>query len=812
MLEKKFNDGWKYWIDKNAFALVWNIPENAKDITLPHDAMLEKDAYAKSFNKGNTGYRDGDIYNYVKLFYAEEEYKNKAVILKFEGIYMNAMVYVNGQLVAKNPYGYTTFYTRLNDYLKYGKENEIRVIVRNGAMTNSRWYSGGGIYRDVYLLVSDLTYITPDGAQIATESIDNSYGVINVSTEIKNEYYGFRELEVEITIKDKNENVVTVDKIPVTLFKEDERKILQRVLIENPNLWNEENPYLYTCVTRIYENNKVIDESISKFGIRTLKVDAKRGLRVNNKTVKLRGACVHHDSGLLGAATYDDAKYRQIKILKEAGFNAIRMSHQPISQSMLRACDELGMYVMDELCDMWNRCKSDYDYGLNFQEWWEKDVTAMVRKDFNHPSVILYSIGNEIPEIATNQGTKISHDICKKIKELDNTRYTLASINGVFASGDSIGKITKDVVTEISKDGAIDGNVNDFMSIMDKHMDKIVIHPIITKNLEKACAYTDIAGYNYMAARYENDGRDYPNRVIVGSETYPPEISRNWSLVEKCDHVIGDFTWTGWDYIGEAGVGIPAYKWGEGGFGATYPCQLAYCGDIDITGFRRPASYYREIVFGMRKNPYITVQNPYRYGENLIKTPWVISDNISSWTFNKEYEGKPVILEIYSPGDEVEVICNGKSLGKKVTGKEVDFITYFDAIYEPGKLTAVSYENSIEVGRMDLETVDNNHEIVMKVEDTKGKELIYIPIEIQDSKGNLATEDIVILEVAVEGGADVIGFGSGNPKTLYNYNGTKTEIFQGRALLILKKNNKENKIRIKLTSDNDMSKEMNILV
>ena len=807
MLEKKFNKSWKYWIDKDAFALVWNVSEKAREITLPHDAMMENDANPESNNKGNTGFRDGDIYNYVKLFEAKEEYKNKTVMLKFEGVYMNAMVYVNGELAAKCPYGYTTFYVELNDYLKYGQENEIRVIVRNGAMTNSRWYSGGGIYRDVYLLISDLTYIVPDGIQVTTESVEVDYAVMNISTEVKNRYHIPVDLIVETTIEDSQGNIIAIDNIPVTLFQQEERKMAQRIVVDNPKLWSEYTPELYICISKIYKDGKVIDESISTFGIRILQLDSKKGLRVNGHIVNLRGACIHHDSGLLGAATYDDAQYRQVKILKEAGFNSIRMSHQPMAQSMLRACDELGMYVMDETFDMWNRCKSDYDYGIYFQEWWEKDVTAMVRKDFNHPSVILYSVGNEIPEIASNHGAKICHDICEKIKSLDKTRYTLASINGVFAAGDSIDKIVADVAAEVNKDDATEGNVNDFMSLMEKHMDTIVVHPAITEKLEKACAYTDIAGYNYMSARYEEDGKKYPNRIIVGSETYPPEIARNWDLVEKYNHVIGDFTWTGWDYIGEAGVGVPAYKWGEGGFGAKYPCQLAYCGDIDITGVRRPSSYYREIVFGMRKEPYITVQNPYKYGEHLIKTPWIMSDNISSWTFNN-CEDKPVIVEIYSEGDELELLCNGKSLGRKTAGKEVGFITYFDTVYESGNLTAITYKNDVEIGKMNLVTAGTKRQIVMKQEEIRNIEIIYIPIEIQDKNGTLVTDDIVNLKALVTGGASIVAFGSGNPKTIYNYNGNVTETFQGRALLILKKNGLSGEATVKVNSDNGIEKEM----
>lgn len=813
----KFNDSWKFWLDKDSFALVWNIPEQARDITLPHDAMIEKPANPNSLNGGNTGFRDGDIYTYVKMLYAPEAYREKTILLKFEGVYMNALVYVNGQLVTKNPFGYTTFYAVLNDFLNYGTENEIRVQVRAGAMTNSRWYSGAGIYRDVYLLESGLTYIVPEGVQIKTENADEEYAVLTVATELKNREAVPAELVLETVIEDAEGNAAASDQTTLVLFGQEERKLHCRMAAENPKLWSEDTPELYTCVSRLYaktaDGNILLDENRESFGIRTLQVDAKRGLRVNGKTVNLRGACIHHDSGLLGSATYEDAQFRQVKLLKEAGFNAIRMSHHPMAPAMLRACDALGMYVMDETFDMWNRCKSNYDYGLYFQEWWEKDVAAMVRKDFNHPSVVLYSVGNEIPEIGTDHGAKICQEISAKIKSMDDTRFTLASINGVFAAGDQVDRIVADVVSDLAQAGEIDGNVNDFMTLMDGHMDEIVVHDAISKSLEKACAGIDIAGYNYMTARYEPDGENYPNRVIVGSETYPPEIARNWELVERLPHVIGDFTWTGWDYIGEAGVGIPAYQWGEGGFGAAYPAQLAYPCDLDLTGFRRPASYFREAVFGLRKEPYIVVQNPRRYGQFLIKTPWVLSDATADWTW-EGCEGKPAVVEVYAPGTEVELLLNGESLGKKASGKEAGFRTLFETIYEPGTLTAVVYENGEEISRSELSTVKGDQRLVMSAEKevyaSEENELIYLPVEIRDEADTLVYGNDQKLVLTVEGGAEAVGFGSGNPKPKYNFNEGVTETFEGRALVILKRNGNGGTIKVKVEAENGMKAEVEL--
>lgn len=807
MIEQKWNDNWKFWVDKDSFALVWDIPEIARDITLPHDAMIEKPAHADSLNGGNTGFRDGDIYTYVKMLHAPEEYKEKTVTLKFEGVYMNAFVYVNGQLAAKSPFGYTTFYAPLNDFLKYGEDNEIRVQVRAGAMTNSRWYSGAGIYRDVYLLESGLTHIVPEGVQVKTENADDAYATLRVATELENKTAVPQDLVIETVIKDNEENVVAKECTSATIFAGESRTLKQRIIVENPKLWSAENPKLYTFETKVYENTEakeLLDEAADTFGIRTLAVDAKRGFRVNGKTVNLRGGCIHHDSGLLGAATYEDAQYRQILKMKEAGFNAIRMSHHPMAPAMLRACDEIGMYVMDETFDMWNRLKSNYDYGLYFQEWWEKDVTAMVRKDYNHPSVVLYSVGNEIPEIGTDKGAQTCQELSDKIRSLDDTRYTLASINGVFAAGDKVDQIVADVVAGLSAEGKIDGNVNDFMSLMDGHMDEIVVHKIISERLEKACAGVDIAGYNYMTARYEQDGKAYPNRVIVGSETYPPEIARNWELVERLPHVIGDFTWTGWDYIGEAGVGIPAYKWGEGGFGAAFPAQLAYPGDFDITGFRRPASYYREAVFGLRKKPYIAVQNPTHYGEFLIKTPWVISDAASSWNWDG-MEGKPTIVEVYAQGDEVELLLNGTSLGKKAAGKEAGFRTLFETTYEPGILTAISYENGHEIGRNELATAGCERTLCVEKEEYVGlknakQELVYVQVEMRDQNGVLAADDNQKITLSVDGEVEVLGFGSGNPKPNYNFNEGVTELFGGRAQIIVKK--PEGKATLTVTAEN----------
>lgn len=785
-----FNDNWKYWQEQNAFALVWNVPENAKTVTLPHDAMLEARANAQSPNGGNTGFRDGGAYAYVKHFTPSENDRHKTLFLKFEGVYCNAKVFINEELAGKCAYGYTGFYVPLNGFLKYGEENEIRVIVKNSGMPNSRWYSGSGIYRDVYLLSGGEVYIRPDGVQVTTKSVLNGTAALAVSTELKNRCCHNADVRLRCRVMD-GEGTVAAEAVTVLSLTEGEmRTVHQNLTVRKAKLWSENTPALYSVVTELWKDETLLDVQETVTGIRTLSLDAVNGLCVNGESVKLRGACIHHDNGILGAVSCYDAERRRVRRLKDAGFNAIRMSHHPAAPALLRACDESGLYVMDEAFDMWHRCKSDNDYALFFEECWESDVTAMVRKDYNHPSVLMYSVGNEIPEIGTRHGAQTCHRLCEKIRSLDATRYTLASINGVFAAGDQMGRIMEDVVSGLSPEELPEGNVNDFMTLQQDHMADIVRHDDISRRLEMAVAATDIAGYNYMTARYADDCKTYPNRIIVGSETYPPAIADNWAWVKKLSQVIGDFTWTGWDYIGEAGVGIPAYAPGEGGFGAQFPCQLAYCGDLDITGYRRPASFFRELVFGRRAAPYIAVQNPKNYGRPMLATPWILSDTDHCWTY-PGMEGKPVAVEVYSAGDEVELLLSGQSLGRAPAGDAAGFIARFDTVYQPGRLEAVTYVQGTAVASQVLETAQGPCHLVLEAEASETPDgVTYISI-VKQAENGVTADSQEQITVSGDENIQILGFGSGNPKPEYNFTDNTVTLYHGRALAAVRRKNGE---------------------
>lgn len=783
MRAQLWNEGWKFWEEINAFALAWTEPSGARAVRLPHDAMLEQPPRPDSPNGGDSGYRDGGSYVYEKKFFVPEGLRGKTVQLRFDGIYMNTFVYLNGQLVGKRPYGFVPFTVSLNDYLKYGKENTVRVLVKNSGMPNCRWYSGSGIYRDVWLLTGELLYLPDGGIKVSTNYVEDEYASLNVTVQLKNRDFLPREVQMETEICDDTGRCVASASVPLAVLSSAEEVVPQTILVDEPKLWSAETPRLYRCVVRLVEQGREVDHAECEFGIRTLRLDARRGLQVNGQTVKLRGACIHHDNGLLGAVNCEEAELRRVRILKEAGFNAIRSAHNPASPVLLRACDKLGLYVMDEAFDMWSRPKTDNDYALFMDKWWREDLAAMVGNAFNHPSVIFYSLGNEIPEIGMAQGSALGREIARTAKELDPTRFILVSINGIFASGagGDLDQITRDVLAAAGEDG---GSVNDFMAAKHAHLDEIVVHPLISRRMDTASAGMDLVGYNYMTARYEPDAAKYPDRVMVGSETYPPDIPRNWALVKKIPALIGDFTWTGWEYLGEAGIGIPAYRFGEGGFGAKFPCYLAYCGDIDLTGFRRPISYFREIAFGLRTDPYITVQDPAHYGERLIKTAWIISDNQPSWTW-PGFEGKPVVVEVYSPGTEVELFRNGVSLGRKPAGRKTGCISRFETEYQPGTLLAVSYENGAEIGRAELETTGEAVGLCVEAEPRMG-ELVFANLSLRDAKDKVVMHRDETLHVQVSGG-ELVGIGCANPKFTHMFNGNTTETFLGRAQVILRK-------------------------
>lgn len=778
MIRNSFNKDWTVGKSRGFFNMAQDEPPQS--VTLPHDAMISRERDENALSGGKKAYFPDGTYEYVKKFTVPNEYKGKRVTFEFEGVYANAMVYINGDFACQHPFGYSNFYIKADRFLKYGEDNEIKVIAKSN--DDSRWYTGTGIYRNTKMMVANLVHISVDGIQISTPEISNSRAIVAVATIIENESVNSQATRIVTEIRDADDHIVAMDSSPLTAFAGESATMRQRLLVKHPQLWNVATPYLYTCKSILMNGEQILDEAVHHFGIRSLSLDAEQGLCMNGEVVKLRGACIHHDNGVIGAATIDRAEERRIEILKEAGFNAIRSAHQPMSKAMLHACDRMGMLVMDESFDVWTNNKSDYDYALHFPAWWETDIEAMVHKDFNHPSVIMYSIGNEIPETGSANGAAWGRKLTEKIRSLDNTRYVLNSINGFVSVMDQVVKMMRSQAS---------GDVNTAMANagdMIKHVQSL---PLVTEATAESFAAVDIAGYNYADNRYVTDKDILPNRIICGSETFPKDIANNWKLVKENGHVIGDFTWTGWDYLGESGIGRVEYGESSQGHGASgaYPWLTAHCGDIDIIGHRLPMSYYREIVFGLRKVPYIAVQRPEHYGEQPRMMPWSWSDVISSWSWDG-YEGKSVKVEVYSDATEVELLINGKSIGKAAAGEDNAFKAEFDTCYTHGEIVAVAYTDGVESGRTSLMSASNEVNIKLDIDRTQiradDNDLAFITISLVDHQGivkNLADRQVT---VKVNGAGILQGFGSGNPKNEQSFVGQTHCTYDGRALAVIR--------------------------
>lgn len=786
MRREDFNHDWKFKKDAGG---MFDVPSPSTTVHLPHDAMI-LEPRKKDHSTGNSGgFFPGDNYSYTKTFMIPEEYRGQQVFLEFEGVYNKCRVYLNGNYICENKNGYTRFYADLTPHLKYAADNTVEVKVINGNEPNSRWYTGSGIYRPVSMLTGGPVRMAENGVKVSTLEADAEVSTIDVGIQIKYAGVETRTIWVETVLRDNDGKQAAAEKTKVTLFGNDHPLIRQRIYVRDAKLWCPENPVIYTCDVKLVEAGNILDQEKVEFGIRHIQADSVRGLRINGKNVKLRGACIHHDNGVLGAATFTHAEERRIKQLKEAGFNAIRTAHNPASVAMLNICDRLGMLVMEESFDMWNHEKSSYDYAQEFSQNWEKDVESIVDKDYNHPCVIMYCIGNEIKEIGTAEGARWNRRIAEKFRVLDSTRFVTNALNGLFPIMDQVGQIMAELgVLPMDENGASTNDINEIMTATMKYNDKIMAHPLVGEKLEESCGALDFCGYNYMTGRYENEPKKFPNRLIYGSETYPPQIAENWSYVKNIPSILGDFTWTGYDYLGEAGIGVNGYNI-PSSFFTPYPCYLANVGDIDITGVRRPMSYYREIVWGLRKKPYIAVQPPEHYMDLEVMTPWTSEDVISSWSW-PGFEGKPCKVEVYSADEEVELYINGNSAGRMPVGEKHNFKAVFDTIYQPGMIEAISYVDGKIKERTLLNTAGEEKRLHIQADRrvlcANGEDLSYLLISLTDEQGILKNSETVKVSVSVEGAGSLQGFGSADPFSEENFYDRERTTYRGIVLAVIR--------------------------
>ncbi|WP_019929593.1 glycoside hydrolase family 2 TIM barrel-domain containing protein [Nocardia sp. BMG111209] len=778
MFRTSFNNDWQARPKPNPFAELSGAAVPFHAVTIPHDAVAElpRDSAAE----GSVGFYPSGVFEYRKTFAVPERQRGQRVIVEFDGVYRDAMVYVNGAYAGQRPNGYAPFHIDATPYLNADGDNEIRVETRNHQ--DSRWYSGGGIYRDTWLLVGGPVRIAPHGLRVATPDIDGERAVVEVTVAVDSDVETLRTVRLVTEIRDRDSTVVAADTAPITVAPHETATARRRLYVRTPVLWGPDSPELYECVVSLIDGDAEIDRDSTVFGIRSLRLDPVHGLRINGTTVELRGACIHHDNGPLGAATYPRAEQRRVELLKAAGFNAIRMSHHPMSTAMLDACDRLGMLVVDETFDMWTSAKNPFDYSLSFPQWWERDLEALVDRDFNHPSVVLYSIGNEIPEVGTPAGAAWSRRLAEKLRALDGTRYVTNAVNNMLAVIDELKKRAGQTLSESA-------GINTMMADPGDLMNAIAASELVSERTAEAYAVLDVAGMNYSESRYALDAELFPGRIVLGTETFPTHIDGNWELVRRHPHVIGDFTWTGWDYLGEVGIGRPQYAGETPSFTAPYPHLVAGCGDIDITGHRRPVSYYREIVFGRRADPYLAVQRPQHHGETFTGTPWAWSDSIASWTW-PGFEDAPITVEIYCDADDVELRLDGRSLGFRPAGPAHRYRAAFDTVYRPGELVAIAYRDGVAVGTCMLRTATGDRVLCAEpdrpvVTDAPG-DLAYITLALTDRDGTVDTANEVPLTVDITGAGTLLALGSADPAAEERFDAATRHTYEGRALAIVR--------------------------
>ena len=804
--DRLFNGGWKFIRDSIPGAEQAGFDDSKwMTVDLPHDFSIMPLAgddgpekigpfSKKSPNGNSTGHVIGGTGWYRKSFILGKADEGKTVILNFDGVYMETEVWVNGKQAGLHKNGYTPFWFDISPFLNTsGKVNIISVKVENNGRT-SRWYSGSGIYRNVRLIVTEPLHVAQWGVQITTPVIHKNSALTEITVTTRNESEKEAKATVSINIKDKNGRSAATTKFTIVLTGKSEKIFKNRIEVKNPLLWSVEDPDLYTAEILIDVNNKLQDSYKQTFGIRSLEFSAEKGFLINGKSVKLRGGCLHNDNGFLGSAAIDRAEVKRVELMKANGFNAIRCAHNPPSEAFLNACGRVGVLVIDEFTDMWESHKNPHDYSRFFREWWNKDLTDMMLRDRNHPAIIMWSIGNEIPESSSAVGLRIGKQLAERVKALDSTRVVTEAISEIFTPGG-------------------------------------------WKNTTNTIGLLDVAGYNYTWTKYESDHQKYPSRIMYASESFPIDAYDSWKPAEKYPYIIGDFVWSAMDYIGEVSIGkatiVPEAKKMKfkmpselnlpagvnifdlmGKMPSEWPYFISGCGDIDITGEKKAQQYYRDVLWDNSKLE-INVHEPIPAGfaENL--SGWGWANELQSWSW-KGNEGKPLQVRVFTKSSHVRLELNGKIVGEKDLLESEKYIAVFDVPYEPGELKAIASDNGKETAIKVLKTTGDPYTVRLVADRNKIKadrnDLSFVKIEVVDAHGQLVPRDSIKISLILSSSGELAASGNANPRDMASVNRLILATYKGKALAVIRSTGTEGSIKLRAESEGLKTCEIKIQV
>ncbi|MCF7220368.1 glycoside hydrolase family 2 TIM barrel-domain containing protein [Marilutibacter chinensis] len=749
-------------------------------VVVPHDfSIMDGSDGSPPFDPDaisgqDSGYLPGGVGWYRRQLTLTPAEASRIVRLNFEAVYMDADIWVNGEHLKKHRYGYTAFAVDLTGRIRAG-DNTVVVRV-NHADPSSRWYAGSGLIRPVTLEILDPVHIEPESVFVTTPVASEERGVVSVRATIANRSEEARSAEWVVRAVAANGETVAEARQTHMVAAGGRAQSSLELAVTDPRLWSPDSPNLHTLVQQVRIDDAVVDERRTRFGIRTIALDAANGLRINGQPILLRGGNIHHDNYMLGAAGAPDADARKVALMKAAGYNAIRSAHNPASQATLDAADELGMLVIDEAFDSWNKSKKPLDYSRYFAEDWQQDIDSMVVSGRNHPSVLFWSIGNEIPEDGTPEGVEAGRKLAERVRSLDPTRPVTQGINAD--------------------------------------------PPRSTKQ----AAVLDVVGYNYHAHVFAEEHERLPGMAMYTSESVPQDLFAYWRAVETMPWVIGDFVWTAVDYLGEAGIGWMGYSqdWQKLG---PYPWHLAYCGEIDATGRLRPAAYYRQVVWKTGTTPISAFVRQPEGTEDLPDRDvyptvpphldWSLDDVHPSWTWPGQ-EGRGLDVVVYSEFPEVELLLNGKSLGRKTVGEDSEYKAVYRVPYAPGRLLALGYRDGREAGRWELRTAGRPALVVTTTDRSQlaanGEDLAYVTVELHDADGTpvYARSDDRQVRVRVRGAGTLAGIGNGNPIDVSSFQSGDRKSFHGRVVAVVRAGTRAGPIIVDVETDGLPSRQLRL--